>query len=158
VWQSAMRVLKFSFFILVIFFLDQVFSGMLGWPGNCIILPAGVFIATQGNLPVSLAVGFSLGFLSDITALRSFPLISFFMIFSVLSLNFISNKYLEFRSVLSMILATSVLNVLQAVFLVLCYRESFSVFLLYPFSINLVIGFLTIIILRKLFKGSLFAE
>lgn len=153
-----MRVLKLVSFVLVVFFVDQVFSGMLGWPGNCIILPAGIFVATRGNLAVSLAVGFSLGFLSDITALRSFPLISFFVIVSVLFLNFISNKYLEFRSVLSMILATSALNVLQVVFLVLYYRESFSVFLIYPFFINLVIGVLTIIILRKLFKESLFAE
>jgi cell shape-determining protein MreD len=153
-----MKVLKLISFFLVVFFLDQILAVVLGWPGNCIILPVVVFLAARGNFPISLLAGFSLGFLSDIVALREIPITSFFMLVSVLSLHLLSSKYLEFKSILSMILATLTLNILQIIFLILSFSESFSPFLIRPFIISSIVGVLVVILLKNIFKEKFFAE
>lgn len=153
-----MKILKISILILVVFFVDQILAGLLRWPVSCFVLPTIIFISVRKNLVLSMYIGFTLGFLSDVIALRSIPVMTIFLLASVLLLNFISNKYLEFKSFFTLAVTTILMAFLQVFILFIIYREPISISLVYSFLVSAIGGVLFILAVARFFREDSLAK
>ncbi len=153
-----MKILKTSILILIVFFVDQILTGLLRWPVNYFILPTIILVSTRKNLVFSMYIGFALGFLSDIMALRSIPVVTIFLLVSVLLLNFISNKYLEFKSFFTLAVTTTFMAFLQVFILFIIYREPISVNLIYSSLASAIGGVLFMLVVARFFREDSLAK
>lgn len=153
-----MNHLKFIITTLVIFYLDQLLVGISGNLNISILLPAVVYFGTKINLPKSLIFAFALGILSDTTALRSIPIMAVFLTLSAFLVDYLSKKYLEFRSIMAIIITTSVLYIIEISIISILYAGSFNILLLYSFLVNCVVGILVILGLFSISKRGLIGE
>ncbi len=153
-----MKVFKIILFILVVFFIDQAITESSGIIAISIIVPAIIYISTHEELLISLIIAFALGFLSDISALRLFPVNTIFIVSASAAVYFLSKKYLEFKSILAMILVMIALYVIQIALFAVLYAGMFSLVLVYSFLANVFLGVIVFYILIKVFKGNLIGE
>lgn len=144
-----MNHLRFIVYALLVLIIDQLLMGISGNINISILLPVTVYLATKDDFPRTIAFAFAVGILSDMAALRSVPLMAIFLVLSVLLANYLSKKYLEFRSVLAIILTASVLYVLQILLMSVVYAGSFDLVLLYSFLLNSIIGALVVLIISR---------
>lgn len=144
-----MNHLRFAVYALLVLFVDQLLLGISGNLGVSILLPVAVYLATKDGLPGAIAFAFAVGILSDMAALRSIPLMAIFLMLSVLLANYLSRRYLEFRSILAIILTASALYVFQILLMSVLYVGSFNLVLLYSFVVNSLTGALVILIISR---------
>jgi len=153
-----MNHLKFIIVVLVIFYFDQLLIGISGNLNISVLLPAVVYLATKINLPKSLFFAFVLGILSDTTVLRSIPIMAVFLILVAFLINYLSKKYLEFRSIMAVIIMTAVLCMVEISLMAILYAGSFNIVLLYSFLANSIVSILVIFELYSISKRGLIGK
>ena len=147
-----MNSLRLAVFIAIIFILDQIILGFSSFLTVSIAIPTVVFVSTRGRFPRSLVTAFALGFLSDMAALRAFPVMAIYLTLIAIAIDFISKRYVEFRSVMAMFLVTVALYILQTVLLSLLYMGTLTIVSLYSVIISSVVGVITILLFRRVFR------
>lgn len=153
-----MNHLKFAIFLLLVLSIDQLLVGISGNIFISILLPATIFLATKENFPRSIIFAFATGILSDMAALRFVPLLAIFLVLSALLANYLSKKYLEFKSILAIVFTTSVLYIFQILLMSVVYTGSFDLVLLYSFLANSIVGALVVLELFTISKRGLIGE